>query len=148
MRVFDEVAPAGALVDPLGVEPLLDGFLRLADDLPELGILRKLVPVFPRRNAPVPVSLQQRLPLPAAPGTPRRDADHRARRATKSAPGTRRLCGESTEVGGIAQRRHERTRFIHGGEEGNEKREKTGRSGARSRFNESNEEAPQTKQVC
>lgn len=121
LRVFDEVAPAGSLIDPLGVNPFLDGSLRLADDLPELRVLRELVPVrVPRRSAPVPVPLQQRLPLPAASWTPRGDADHCARCAAKSAPGTRRLCGESSEVSGVAQRRHERTRFIHNG------REKTG----------------------
>ena len=39
--VLDEVAAAGALVDPDGVHPLVDGRLRLADDVGEGGIICK-----------------------------------------------------------------------------------------------------------
>ncbi len=114
--VFDEVAAAGALVDALGVDALLDGPLRLPDDLPELRILRELVPVWvPRRRASV--SVQERLPLPAASGTPCRQTHHGARRASKSAPGTGRLDGAVAEIVGIAKRRDQRARLVHGGED-------------------------------
>lgn len=54
--VFDKVAPTGTLVDPLRVDAFLYGSLGLSNDLPELRILRELVPVrLPRRASAVPV---------------------------------------------------------------------------------------------
>ncbi len=102
--VFDEVAAAGALVDALGVDALIDGPLRLPDDLPELRILRELVPVrVAGRHASV--SVQERLPLAAASGTPA------GRRTTEPgvhpnpAPGTSRARRTVAEIIGIAKRR-------------------------------------------
>lgn len=113
--VFDEVAAAGALVDALGIDALLDCPLRLPDDLPELRILRELVPVrVAGRRASV--SVQERLPLAAASRTPGRQTHHGARRASKSAPGTGRLGGTVAEIIGIAKRRDQRARLVHGGE--------------------------------
>lgn len=110
--VFDKIASTGSLVDPLGVDPLLYGSLGLSDDLSELGILWELVPVwFPRRATTVPV--QKRLSLPAATRTAGRDANHRARCASKRAPGAGGLCGTVAEITGVPERRDKRTRLVH-----------------------------------
>lgn len=54
--IFDEVAAAGALIDALRVDAILDGPLCLPDNLSELRILRELVPVrVPGRRASISV---------------------------------------------------------------------------------------------
>lgn len=45
LRVLDEVASAGALVDALGEDAAFDGQLRLPHHRLELGVLRKLIPL-------------------------------------------------------------------------------------------------------
>lgn len=112
LRVFDEVAPARALVDPLRVDAFLYGSLGLSNDLPELRVLRKLVPVrLPRRASAVPV--EKRLSFPAASRAACRDADHGARRASKRAPGASGLGGTVAEIARVPQRRDKRTRLVH-----------------------------------
>lgn len=112
LRVFDEIAPAGALVDPLGVDAFLYGSLGLSNDLSELGVLRELVPVRLPRRAPA-VAVQKRLSLPAAPRAAGRDANHRARCASKRAPGASGLRGTVAEIARVPQRRDKRTRLVH-----------------------------------
>lgn len=112
LRVFDEVAPTRTLVDPLRVDAFFYGSLGLSNDLPELGILRELVPVrLPRRTSAVPV--EERLSFPAASRAACRDADHGARRASKRAPGAGGLGGTVAEIARVPERRDKRTRLVH-----------------------------------
>ena len=60
------------------------------------------------------VPVQQRLSLPAAPRTACRDTHHRARCASKRAPGAGGLCGTVAELTGVTERRDKRTRLVHG----------------------------------